>query len=598
MERSHDLVVTLLAVLKAGGAYVPIDPAYPAERIAYMVEDSSPVLTLTEVGDPRGPVTNPTDADRIAPLTKLHPAYVIYTSGSTGRPKGVVVAHRSVVDYLTWTGRTYPGAAGKALVHSPVSFDLTVTALFTPLTVGGTVVLAELKEDPRVEMFLPGTFMKVTPSHLPLLDALPAAFSPTTELLIGGEALLGSALEPWRRKHPHTTVWNVYGPTEATVNCTEFRIEPGQPLGDGPVPIGHPQGNVRAYVLDANLKPVADGELYIAGPSLARGYLNRPALTASRFVADPFVPGERMYRTGDLARWTDDGLVFTGRADDQVKVRGFRIELGEIGAVIAGHPGVRAQAVVVRDEQLVAYVVGDAPDIEQHARASLPDHMVPRFISLTELPLTTNGKLDVKALPDPDHVVESRPRTPQEEILCGLFAEVLDVPDVGVDDDFFTLGGHSLNAIRLISRVRAVFAQQVDVRAVFDAPTPARLALKLGASVDRPALVAAARPAEIPLRRRSNVSGTSTGSKVRTRPTTFPSRSASPAPSTAPPSLLPSRMSCSATSRCARRSRRPTADPASRSTRCPQWTWWRRSARVGWRRPARASTWPPSCPSR
>jgi amino acid adenylation domain-containing protein/non-ribosomal peptide synthase protein (TIGR01720 family) len=501
MERSTDLVVTLLAVLKAGGAYVPIDPAYPADRIAYMVEDSSPVLTITEVGDPQGPATNPTDADRVAPLTRLHPAYVIYTSGSTGRPKGVVVAHRSVVDYLTWTGRTYPGAAGKALVHSPVSFDLTVTALFTPLTVGGTVVLAELKEDPRVEMFLPGTFMKVTPSHLPLLDALPAAFSPTTELLIGGEALLGSALEPWRRKHPQTTVWNVYGPTEATVNCTEFRIEPGQTVPDGPVPIGRPQGNVRAYVLDANLKRTNEGELYIAGPSLARGYLNRPALTASRFVADPFVAGERMYRTGDLARWTDDGLVFAGRVDDQVKVRGFRIELGEIGAVLAGHPKVSAQAVVVRDEQLVAYVVGDAPDIEQYARASLPDYMVPKFVTLTELPLTTNGKLDVKALPDPDHVVvtEVKPRSPQEEILCGLFAEVLGVPEVGVDDDFFTLGGHSLSAIRLISRVRAVFAQQVDVRAVFDSPTPARLATKLGASVDRPELRKTDRPAEVPL---------------------------------------------------------------------------------------------------
>jgi amino acid adenylation domain-containing protein/non-ribosomal peptide synthase protein (TIGR01720 family) len=533
MDRSVDLVVTLLAVLKAGAAYVPIDPAYPADRIAFMLADSAPALlvsttTVPDSGIPRLrvqqakglPDTDPADEDRTRPLRRDHPAYVIYTSGSTGRPKGVVVTHRSVVDYLTWTSRAYPGATGTALVHSPVSFDLTVTALFTPLVVGGAVLLAELAENVGVSARLNGTpcaFMKATPSHLPLLDALPNEFSPVTELLLGGEALLGEALTPWRDKHPDATVWNVYGPTEATVNCTEYRIEPGAPVPSGPVPIGRPQGNVRAYVLDAALCPVAldvTGELYIAGPCLARGYFGRHALTAERFVADPFgPPGERMYRTGDLARWTADGdLVFAGRADDQVKLRGYRIELGEIGAVLAGHHQVATQAVIVRDDQLVAYLVPadgqrvDVPVIRAHAASALPEYMVPdAFVVLESLPLTTNGKLDRAALPAPDRTVGdsvARPLTPQEEILCVLFAEVLGLSEVGPDDDFFTLGGHSLNAIRLISRVRTVFAQSVDVRAVFDAPTPAAFARRIaagGASTRRPALRAMDRPAEIPL---------------------------------------------------------------------------------------------------
>ncbi|WP_329618540.1 non-ribosomal peptide synthetase [Streptomyces sp. S465] len=547
MERSADLVIALLAVVKAGAAYVPVDPAYPAERIAYMLTDSAPALLVTSTavaaglpgsGTPRVVVDDPatiaglaereparlTDADRAAPLALDHPAYVIYTSGSTGRPKGVVVAHRSVADYLGWTARTYPGAAGVALLHSPVAFDLTVTALFTPLVVGGTVLIGALEENDAIAARLaatPVTFMKATPSHLPLLGALPDGFSPATELLLGGEALVGEALAEWRERHPAATVWNVYGPTEATVNCTEYRIAPGDELPGGPVPMGRPQGNVRAYVLDAGLAPVpagVAGELYIAGPALARGYLNRPALTAERFVADPYgAPGTRMYRTGDLARRLAGGdLVFAGRADDQVKLHGHRIELGEVGAAVAAHPDVAAQAVVVREDQpgtrrLVAYATArpdrelDGAAVRERIARALPEYMVPdAVVVLDALPLTAHGKLDRAALPEPEFRSEAgarAPRTPQEEILCGLFAQVLEVERVGVDDDFFALGGNSLSAVRLLSRVRSAFGAEVDVRAVFEAPTAETLARRLSSAGagTRPALAPADRPEEIPL---------------------------------------------------------------------------------------------------
>ncbi|WP_330330499.1 amino acid adenylation domain-containing protein [Streptomyces sp. NBC_00536] len=542
MERSAELVVTLLAVLKSGAAYVPVDPAYPRERIAYLLQDAAPRLLVTTRA--AAAALPDADAERIvvddartaadiaaAPATAPagpgrpgagHPAYVIYTSGSTGRPKGVVVEHRSVVDYLRWAGAAYPGAAGRALLHSPVSFDLTVTALFTPLTVGGSVLITALEESPGLAARLAGTpvtFMKATPSHLPLLGALPAAYSPVTELLLGGEALLGEALAGWRERHPDATVWNVYGPTEATVNATEFRIAPGAALAPGPVPMGRPQGNVRAYVLDAALRPVpagVAGELYLAGPCLARGYLGRPALTAERFTADPYGPaGERMYRTGDVARRLADGdLVFVGRADDQVKIRGHRIELGEVSAAVAALPGIDAQAVIVRDggengARLIAYAVpaaGNTPagaELRERLAATLPEYLVPEaVVVLDALPLTVNGKLDRAALPEPEFAAATTrlPRSPQEEILCALFAQVLDLPAVGVDDDFFQLGGNSLSAVRLLSRVRSAFGSEVDVRAVFEAPTPALFATRIvhGDAV-RPAPTARPRPQEVPL---------------------------------------------------------------------------------------------------
>jgi amino acid adenylation domain-containing protein len=518
LPRSADLVAALLAVLKSGASYLPLDPDHPAERTRFVLADAEPVLVLsgTKVASTLPAGSHPllldapetvralaerdgadlTDADRAASLSPAHPAYVIYTSGSTGRPKGVVVEHRSVIDYVSWAAAEYPSAAGAALLHSPVTFDLTVTALYTPLVTGGRVHLASLDDAPDTGTGI--TFLKATPSHLPLLAGLPDAHAPSGELLVGGEALTGETLAGYRARRPDTAVVNVYGPTEATVNCTQYRVEPGQELPAGAVPIGRPFANTRAYVLDAWLRPVpagVRGELYIAGASLARGYLDRAALTAERFVADPFGPaGARMYRTGDLAYWNSDGqLVYAGRADGQVKLRGFRIETGEIESVLARHPGVTRAAVVLRedtpgDRRLVAYVTGDAvpgaDELRSLVAGAVPEYMVPAaFVSLDALPLTHNGKLDLRALPAPGFTASTEyraPRTEREELLCRLFAEVLGVDRVGIDDDFFDLGGHSLLIMRLAGRTREAVGTGLTVRTVFEAPTVARLAPRLG----------------------------------------------------------------------------------------------------------------------
>ncbi|MER8162842.1 amino acid adenylation domain-containing protein, partial [Streptomyces sp. NPDC094472] len=516
LPRSVELVVALLGVVKAGGAYVPVDPEYPAERKAHILGDARPVLVIDEATDLAA-----ADAYADDPVEEVrelsHPAYVIYTSGSTGRPKGVLVEHRSVGAYLERAREMYPDASGAALLHSSVAFDLTVTALYTPLVSGGRVVLADLDE--RVAGLGQPSFMKVTPSHLGLLDALPEEVSPSGTLITGGEALVGEALASWRAVHPGVAVVNAYGPTEATVNCTDFRIEPGQVVAGGAVPIGRPFWNTRAYVLDAGLRPVPPGvagELYIAGVVLARGYLGRADLTAERFTADPYGPvGARMYRTGDVARWNADGqLVYVGRVDDQVKVRGFRIELGEIQAVLRGHPEVAQAAVIVRedragDQRLVAYVVADShvsdAALREHAAGLLPDYMVPSaFVTLSALPLTPNGKLDRRALPAPDYGSQTAtgrvPRSPREEILCGLFAEVLGVESVTIDDDFFRLGGHSLLATRLVSRIRSVMDAELPIRQLFETPTVAGISTALATDgVRRRVTVADPRPERIPL---------------------------------------------------------------------------------------------------
>ncbi|MET7938452.1 amino acid adenylation domain-containing protein, partial [Streptomyces sp. NPDC005322] len=318
LPRSVELVVVLLGVLKAGGAYVPVDPEYPAERRAHILADARPVLVIDDVAALAAADECADTPVEDVPELSL-PAYVIYTSGSTGRPKGVVVEHGAVGAYLERAREVYPDARGTALLHSSVAFDLTVTALYTPLVSGGRVVLGELDEH-AARAGRP-SFMKVTPSHLGLLEALPEGVSPSGTLMTGGEALVGEALASWRDAHPGVTVVNAYGPTEATVNCTDYRLEPGAVVGAGPVPIGRPFWNTRAYVLDASLRlvpPGVAGELYVAGVVLARGYWDRPDLTAERFTADPFGPaGARMYRTGDLARWNADGqLVYVGRVDD------------------------------------------------------------------------------------------------------------------------------------------------------------------------------------------------------------------------------------------------------------------------------------------
>ncbi|MDG9720247.1 non-ribosomal peptide synthase/polyketide synthase [Streptomyces sp. DH24] len=519
LPRSPGQLVALLAVLKARGAYLPLDPDHPRERLRYVMDNARAALLLTTpesardlsgddlptlLVDPDTGAAKAPAADAVTlPAPHPHdPAYVIYTSGSTGRPKGVVVEHRSLSDYLAFAGARYTGMRDTVLVTTTASFDLTVTGMFVPLTVGGTVHLAALDDDPDTVAALrdrPCALTKVTPSHLPMLAELPDGFSPRTELLLGGEALHGEALHQWRAAHPDATVVNCYGPTELTVNCADHRIAPGTPLPDGPVPIGRPMANTAVYVLDRRLRPVdvgIAGELYVSGAGLARGYLDQPALTAGRFVADPFgPPGARMYRTGDRVRWNTEGnLVFVGRADEQVKVRGFRIELGEIEAVLARRPGVRQAVAVVRtdrpgDQRLVAYAVPergvtlDTAGLRDALAAVLPDYQVPSaVVVLDELPLTPNRKVDRAALPAP---VDRRragtaPRDDVERILCELFGEVLGRSEVSVEDGFFDLGGHSLLATRLIGRVREVLGVRLGIRTLFEAPTVAELARRVG----------------------------------------------------------------------------------------------------------------------
>ncbi|MFJ1749547.1 amino acid adenylation domain-containing protein [Streptomyces sp. NPDC088116] len=542
-------VITLLAVMKSGAAYLPLDPGLPADRVAALLDDARPVLVVTTgAAGPSLPTgarlitldaaatvddlaarsaADLADADRPVALSSRHPVYVIYTSGSTGRPKGVVVEHRSLSSYLRWARENHPAAGGVAALHSPFTFDLTVTALYTPLISGGRVRVVDLFDTSGATGDVappPGfaSFMKVTPSHLPLLAELPDGYSPSAELVVGGEPLLSRDLASWRLAHPAATVFNAYGPTEATVNCTEYRIEPGDELSGVRVPIGRPQGEAGAYVLDGRLEPVpvgVTGELYLTGPQLARGYLGRPALSAERFVASPHGgPGTRMYRTGDLARRRADGdLEFVGRADDQVKVRGFRIEPGEIESVLAGHPRVGRVAVTVRedrpgDKRLVAYVVPDGegglapvPDeLRALAAESLPDHMVPAAVVILDaLPLTAHRKLDRAALPAPRQAAAEHtaaPRTPHEEILRGLFADLLG-SDIALHDSFFEQGGHSLLAIRLLSRIRTAFGAQLGIRTLFETPTVAGLAevVRGAGTGSRPALVAAHRPDPLPL---------------------------------------------------------------------------------------------------
>ncbi|KJS53832.1 peptide synthetase [Streptomyces rubellomurinus subsp. indigoferus] len=447
LPRGHEAIVALLAVLKSGAAYVPVDPDYPAARVAFMVQDAGPVCVIgpRDTGDGAGGAAIAaglllSEDDGSVPLTArdhedVSPAergrepapgdsaYVIYTSGSTGRPKGVVIEHRSLRHYLGWAAQAYPAARVSSLLHSSLSFDLSVTALFLPLLHGGCVHVAALADDLTTRENLarvPIGFLKVTPSHLAVLPLLPPGFSPSGQLVVGGEQLLGSMLAEWRQRHPQVTVVNEYGPTEATVGCTEHALRPGDRVAEGPLPIGRAAPGVRIHVLDERLRPVApgqEGELCIAGSGVARGYARRPDTTAERFVADPFgAPGSWMYRSGDLARQLPDGgFEYLGRMDDQVKVNGFRIELGEIEAVLARHPGAAQVAVAVsagrrKAGRLVAYVVPDPEgprpspaDLRALAAAALPEHMVPAgYLLLERLPLTPNGKLDRSALPAPD----------------------------------------------------------------------------------------------------------------------------------------------------------------------------------------------------
>ncbi|MEU8389535.1 amino acid adenylation domain-containing protein [Micromonospora sp. NPDC048843] len=536
LPRSPDFAVAVLGVLKAGAAYVPVDLNYPAERIAYLLNDAAPklVLTTTELAGsvPSGPAevlalnaaqtraalaAQPSGPASV-PLRLDQAAYVIYTSGSTGRPKGVVVTHRGIASLAAGQiDRFAVDAESRVLQFASPSFDAAVSELCMALLCGATAVFADPEDmhpgEPLAGLLARQRISHVTlpPSALAVLD--PTALPTVTSLVVAGEACPPELVERWSAGR---RMINAYGPTESTVCVTM-----SDPLAGAELPpIGRPIRNTRVYVLDANLLPVppgAPGELHVAGASLARGYLGRPALAAQRFVACPFgAPGERMYRTGDLVRRRDDGsLEFLGRADHQIKLRGFRIEPGEIESALLREPGVGRAAVVVREDQpgertLVGYVVRDRPESEPdpaalRARlaATLPTHLVPgALVVLPDLPVTPNGKLDTAALPAPGTVARGAgraPRTLQEELLCGIFAETLGLPEVSIDDPFFDLGGHSLLATRLIGRVRSAFAADVPVRQVFDTPTVAGLAAAIGhAAAARPVPSAANRPARVP----------------------------------------------------------------------------------------------------
>ncbi|GAA2897038.1 MULTISPECIES: non-ribosomal peptide synthetase [Streptomyces] len=515
LPRSVDLIVAELAVLKAGAAYLPVDPQYPAARREFMLSDARPAFVLD---DPRtvGELSEgQPDTDPEIVVDPRHPAYVIYTSGSTGQPKGVMVPHTGIASLVAFHSERLeitPDSRFSQLA-SP-SFDASTWEMCVSLLTGAALVLAP-ETDPL--SVLTDTDARITHAFAP-----PSALAVVTEtdssvgtLVSGGEPVPPGLVERWA---PGRRFMNVYGPTEATAMVTTSR--PLAPGGTTP-PIGEPHAGSRAYVLNGTLRPVpvgTAGELYLAGVSLARGYLRRPALTAERFVADPYgPPGTRMYRTGDIVRWRTDGqLEYVGRADRQVKIRGFRIEQEEVEAALTACPGVARAAVLARrngqqgDLRLIAYVVADEDgtrprSLREHLGERLPDFMVPSaFVMLGELPLTPSGKIDRDALPDPDDdtgpAAGRAPRTPREHLLCELFAEVLGLSRVGVETNFFEAGGHSLLAIRLVSRIRAVLGADPDLSTLFEAPTVAQLAARLdGADGARPALTVQERADLTPL---------------------------------------------------------------------------------------------------
>ena len=521
MERSIDLVVAILGIVKAGACYLPLHDSYPTERMQWVLDQSgAPVLladaAMRDRGLPGGtPVLVVDAADDAAELAaqpvtdpgaESHPAqlaYVIYTSGSTGHPKGVAVAHRDVLGLVSdscWED----GRHERVLMVAPYAFNVSTYEFWVPLLHGGRIVIAPPGElDVSI---LRGLISDnaITGVHLTaglfrvVAEEAPESLVGVREVLTGGDVIAPTAVQRVLEVCPDLVIRAMYGATEATLFSTHSPMTAPYRAGTV-VSIGGPMDNIRLQILDDRLSPVPRGvvgELYISGRGLARGYFGRADLTAERFVADPYgAPGERMYRTGDLMRLDDDArLEFMGRANDQVKILGFRVELAEVEAVVARYPGLAHVAVVAKEvksgeKRLVAYVVPENAEtfepaaVRGHASDSLPEYMVPAaVVAVNALPLTPNGKLDRRALPEPDFESVSSYRAPQDarqESLCAVFADVLGVSRVGIDDSFFDMGGQSLLAMRLISRIRSELGVDLPISVLFDAPTVAGLAKQL-----------------------------------------------------------------------------------------------------------------------
>jgi amino acid adenylation domain-containing protein len=517
VERSLDMVVGLLGILKAGGAYVPLDPSFPANRLSYMAEDSKMKVLVTHRGLEESLAVRPPTIVRLdsdwseiakgesilaaqAAPSENNLAYVLYTSGSTGKPKGVAIPHSAIVNFVL-SMQEEPGftEADTLLAVTTLSFDIAGLELYLPLITGGKVVIAS-REDATDPVRLQA---RINESQCSVMQATPATWrglihsgwhgSPNLKILCGGEALPRDLANELLARCGE--LWNMYGPTETTVWSTVQRVE----RGEGPVSIGRPIGNTQVYVLDKNRNLVprgAVGELYIGGDGLARGYLHRDELTRERFVPNPFVRNALMYRTGDLARWLPGGTVeCLGRGDNQVKIRGFRIELGEVESALASHPGVRQCVVVARedvpgDKLLAAYFVPRdaaaspaATDLRTHLKSALPDYMIPSaFVAMERFPLTPNGKIDRKALPQP---VEQRvasateslaPRDALDQILMQIWSKILRLKHVGLRDNFFELGGHSLAAVQMMAEIKNHTGKTLPLATLFHASTIEALA--------------------------------------------------------------------------------------------------------------------------